>query len=266
MSSVAVLGFFAAASASADTAVITNLASPVPAGTSWGTVPGENTGTVAITDTAARSGNGSLEITGDRTRAQTGVQFAPFTTNIGLLDNTQSLTFDWQVAGDSSRLDYTPALRLLVQDANQRSELIWEGVYNAGAAPGTQANLNAAGTWYSTSANDLFWQQVAGVGPNETGGSLQLHTIAEWAALYSNPNAFVSGISVGAGSGATAGYHGFIDNVTYATTSGSTTYNFETAATGAVPEPATWAMMLVGFGAMGASLRSRRQRASVRFA
>jgi hypothetical protein len=27
---------------------------------------------------------------------------------------------------------------------------------------------------------------------------------------------------------------------------------------GAVPEPATWAMMLVGFGGIGAAMRSRR--------
>ena len=29
--------------------------------------------------------------------------------------------------------------------------------------------------------------------------------------------------------------------------------------TGAVPEPATWAMMLIGFGAIGVSLRRRRK-------
>jgi hypothetical protein len=31
----------------------------------------------------------------------------------------------------------------------------------------------------------------------------------------------------------------------------------------AVPEPATWAMMLVGFGGLGAAMRTRRRRASV---
>ena len=36
---------------------------------------------------------------------------------------------------------------------------------------------------------------------------------------------------------------------------------FRTAAGGGVPEPATWAMMLVGFGGMGAMLRSRRRQA-----
>jgi hypothetical protein len=32
---------------------------------------------------------------------------------------------------------------------------------------------------------------------------------------------------------------------------------------GAVPEPATWALMIVGFGAVGATLRSRRRQAIV---
>jgi hypothetical protein len=36
------------------------------------------------------------------------------------------------------------------------------------------------------------------------------------------------------------------------------------ATTGGVPEPATWAMMLVGFGAVGGALRSRR-KATVRY-
>ncbi len=34
----------------------------------------------------------------------------------------------------------------------------------------------------------------------------------------------------------------------------------------AVPEPATWAMMLIGFGAIGHSMRRRKQAAVVRFA
>ncbi len=34
------------------------------------------------------------------------------------------------------------------------------------------------------------------------------------------------------------------------------------ATTGAVPEPTSWAMMLIGFGGIGASLRSRRRRSA----
>lgn len=36
-------------------------------------------------------------------------------------------------------------------------------------------------------------------------------------------------------------------------------FTLSSAATGAVPEPATWAMMLMGFGAMGVALRRRRK-------
>ena len=34
----------------------------------------------------------------------------------------------------------------------------------------------------------------------------------------------------------------------------------------AVPEPATWAMMIVGFGAIGSSLRRANRRTKVRYA
>ncbi len=39
-----------------------------------------------------------------------------------------------------------------------------------------------------------------------------------------------------------------------------------TAATAAVPEPATWAMMIGGFGAVGGAMRYRRRKVSVSFA
>ncbi|MFD1787585.1 PEPxxWA-CTERM sorting domain-containing protein [Sphingomonas floccifaciens] len=41
---------------------------------------------------------------------------------------------------------------------------------------------------------------------------------------------------------------------------------FAQAAAAAVPEPATWAMMLIGFGGIGASMRRRKQVAAVNFA
>ncbi len=42
-------------------------------------------------------------------------------------------------------------------------------------------------------------------------------------------------------------------------TAGAATLTITRAAVAAVPEPATWAMMLIGFGAMGMSLRRRRR-------
>ena len=46
----------------------------------------------------------------------------------------------------------------------------------------------------------------------------------------------------------------------------SYTGNINFAATAAVPEPATWAMMLIGFGVVGSTMRRRKTTARVRFA
>jgi hypothetical protein len=39
-----------------------------------------------------------------------------------------------------------------------------------------------------------------------------------------------------------------------------------TTGTGAVPEPATWAMLLLGFGAIGATIRRREAKVAVSYA
>jgi len=236
---------------------VTGSTTSLPSATKWGTYPGENTGgTTAITSTAAHDGNGSVELRGDRTRYQIGIQYAPFTTNLMALSSVSGLSFDWRIAGDSIsgyNPDYTPALRLLVQDGNQRSELIWEGVYN-----GTYGNTSRD-TWYSSTFDDNFYQFKAGSGVTLNNGSQVNQTLAAWITQTYSTNAFVSGISVGDGSGALATYHAFADDVSLRTTDGRvTTYNFEVAST-AVPEPASFALLLAGFGATG---MLRRRKAS----
>jgi hypothetical protein len=47
---------------------------------------------------------------------------------------------------------------------------------------------------------------------------------------------------------------------------GSSLVRATSAAVGAVPEPTTWALMLVGFGAIGMAMRRRKVRAMVAFA
>lgn len=239
---------------------VTGSTASLPSATSWGTVPGENTngGTTAITDTAPRDGNGSVELRGDRTRYQIGIQYggAAGATNLMALSNVTGLSFDWRIAGDSSNNyspDYTPALRLLVQDGNQRSELIWEGVYN-----GTYGNTSRD-TWYSSTFEDNFYQFKTGSGVTLNNGSQVNQTLSTWITQTYSTNAFVSGISVGDGSGASANYHAFADDVSLRTADGQvTTYNFEVAST-AVPEPASFALLLAGFGAAG---MLRRRKAS----
>jgi hypothetical protein len=248
---VAAVMTFSALPASASTVVIT------PADSSWRVIPnGPTDGMATITNAAPRSGNGSLELTGDRTRFALGTIFPnAASAHIAELSNVSALTFDWRIAGDAVPLlnpDYTPALRLSIFDSTSgsRKDLVWEGAYN-----GTYGNT-LRDTWYSTTASSLFYLNGTSVNDGRT--------IAAWLSAF-GANSFVGGISVGQGSSAGVGYHAFVDNVTLTTTSGSTTYNFETAAA-AVPEPATWGMMIAGFGMMGASMRYRRRSAKVTFA
>jgi hypothetical protein len=44
--------------------------------------------------------------------------------------------------------------------------------------------------------------------------------------------------------------------------SGTITFTYDTAATGAVPEPASWVMMIVGVGLVGGALRRRKGKVS----
>ena len=218
--------------------------------TEWRNLPAElrENATAGISDTVGRSGNGSLELTGPRTRFAIGNIYSTATDrSLALLSDVTALTFDWRIAGDSTNPynpDYTPALRLHIWDAGARvrREIIWEGVYNNVYGPQTSPDQ-----WYSTTAADRFY---VGTG-NENAGI----TIAQWANTFA-AGSFVTAISVGSGGGAGA-YHAFADNVTLATTAGSTTYNFEVTA---VPEPATWGLMLTGFGLVGAAMRRRRVR------
>lgn len=56
-----------------------------------------------------------------------------------------------------------------------------------------------------------------------------------------------------------------LSGVTNAVVGSTISMNVSTAA-GAVPETATWGMMIAGFGMMGAALRTRRRSATVSFA
>ena len=106
----------------------------------------------------------------------------------------------------------------------------------------TMANATTSISSFFSNANALF------------GGTL-LQT-----SNFTSPDVFT-------GSNAVNGTGPFSTTVRYDITFGAGPGNFNgTANLTAVPEPATWALMLLGFGAMGGMLRTRSRTARIRFA
>jgi hypothetical protein len=195
------------------------------------------------------SANGSLELEGLRTRVYNNLS------GVGIASNSiVSFTGDYLVTNGSPDGIQSPAFRVYVLgDTGQQSELIWEAANNGGYTLGVADSLQAG---------DLFWRQIVGQGFDGTGGigsgSYILHTAAEWGDLLGG---FVLGIGVGNGGcpGDCTNFNAYADNLSLATNSSRAPFAYDFQATAAVPEPGTWGMMLLGFGAMGVSMRRRRR-------
>ncbi len=217
--------------------------------------------TVGITTDFARSGNGSAYFS--QTQDQTGKadlqyyfgnggQVAPIA-----LSNLSSFSFDHYRSSASTN---NP-----IQSMVMRLDILKDGVF-AGALiyePYYTTNGNEPVDAWTTSAGNLlagnWWTNNALLGPTDaTAGGTK--SLADWISGNAGSTLSVYGIEIGFGSGWQGNFFGGADNVSVQFgTAGGVTSNFEVAAaTGAVPEPATWAMMIMGFGLMGYSMRRRR--------
>ena len=100
----------------------------------------------------------------------------------------------------------------------------WQGAYNL------NWNLNPGSYWVAFSSDGFDWMSFTGI-PNPLSGYASASNYTSWQWQ-------MSGNSFG---------------VRIAGSQGSDT-------TGGVPEPATWAMMIVGLGAVGATMRGKARR------
>ncbi|HEY2710214.1 MAG TPA: PEPxxWA-CTERM sorting domain-containing protein [Caulobacteraceae bacterium] len=102
--------------------------------------------------------------------------------------------------------------------------------------------------------NNMAWYSVIGYGGNQSnGGSLLADNYSsKYLGLYYGPT---SGYPTNDPTAPASAY--INDNA-----SGSTFTNFAFAVNGAVPEPATWAVMLLGVGMVGGGLRMNRRKAA----
>lgn len=134
--------------------------------------------------------------------------------------------------------------------------------------------LNGLGTRLSFGLNQSFEQAVGGLAA-QTGYNLQFFDLfAYQAAIYADPAGFgvTTPLDTRRACLQVAGAAPACDGFTYFDTVHPTTDLHRAIADGiteqvtAVPEPAAWAMLIVGFGLAGGALRRRRYAARVAFA
>jgi hypothetical protein len=200
--------------------------------------------------------NFSGEIVGDSTDGADGVPIGTaFTGSIQFNDTAPSFdTGDGTIFADDGRLSLT----MLGYTLNTR--MLGTFLIDEATAPGTDvAELYSIGEaldappltfLYSDTSGATPWGTALPSGPNFFPATLSLPQIG-----LTEQNGPVAGIMITLDydGNVALGLVGGIDTITYAGTS-------------PLPEPANWALMLAGFGAVGGAIRYGRARRAVRFA
>lgn len=244
----------------------------------------EGTGTAAISADQPNNGNASLALTTSTPFEDWAYYtcYAEEGTSWGLLSEIEALSFDWyrETEIDEDYLAWdpwnvqTPVLRLLIQDGDTLSELIWEEYY-------TDANPLLIGEWnYNENLIDQnFWRHTitdegytlydgTEVYPYTHEDPLLATTLSDWATLqypdleypYSE-DAVVYGLSIGVGNMWPGEYIAYVDNIFLSFNNANGIVidaNFELPES--VPEPATMLLFGSGMGIIAMGRRWRRKK------
>ncbi|GGB38299.1 hypothetical protein GCM10011380_29630 [Sphingomonas metalli] len=217
-------------------------------------------GTVGITTDFARSGNGSAFFSTTSGDSKADLQYymsAPVA-----LSSLSSISYDFYRSSASTvSSGLAPVMRMdIAKNGSFAGSLVFENIYQQQQAAPVDAWTTLTGDLNS----GIFWATNAALGPTFASANGGQKTLSQWIADNGGADLTVYGISIGVGSGFNNGstnagtFRGGIDNVNLSFAGGQTiSTNFEVAT--AVPEPATWGMMLVGFGMIAATARYRRK-------
>ena len=220
-------------------------------------------GTVGITTDYSRDGNGAAYFSTTSGDSKGDLQY-----NIGSLIDLSTLTgvsFDFYRSSSSTTgAQFAPVMRLdIAKDGRFAGSLVFENLYQAQTNPPVDSWTTLTGNLNS----GIFWATNVALGPTFASANGGQKTLAAWLSGNSGSNLSVYGLSIGVGSGWNNTFAGAVDNVSLSFASRQVvSSDFQVAAaTGAVPEPAAWAMMILGMGAIGAVMRRKVRASEVTF-
>ncbi len=214
-------------------------------------------GSVGITKTYTNDGNGAafFETTSGDSKGDLQYLFAAPVA----LASLQSISYDWYTDASTANANgaFHPVLRFnMTKNGAFAGQLILEHVYqNQQAAP--------EGVWTTETAtlsSGIWWASNAALGPTFANANGGQKTLSQWIADNAGSNLEVVGMNIGVGSGWAGTFSGALDNINYGFAGGpSGDVDFAVAA---VPEPASWAMVIGGFAFVGSALRRRAGKAA----
>jgi len=184
----------------------------------------------------------AMAVVASAAHAQTLVDTGPGST----LDGGYVLSPDQGLAGKFTLADAATIGSIEGYIGGNTGSALHIAIYSDGATPGSVLFSD------DFTSGNAGWQGISGEHWNLDAGSY-------WAVFTSTSG--YNWMSDGAPN-PLAAYSGLLDGGTYWTQGENLNFGVRVdAASGAVPEPASWALMLGGFGLVGGAMRSRRKAA-----